>query len=72
MMPASEPAFYKNITISGNARPVRAYIDELFPDVLEGRIQPGRVFDQTVGLDGVPDGCLSVNDLEAIKVMVKP
>jgi threonine dehydrogenase-like Zn-dependent dehydrogenase len=72
MMPTSEPAFYKNIMISRNARPARAYIDELFPDVLEGRIQPGRVFNQTVGLDGVPDGCLSMNDLESIKVMIKP
>jgi hypothetical protein len=72
MMPASEPAFYNNITVSGGPAPVRAYIDELLPDVLEGRIQPGRVFDQTVGLDGVPNGYRSMNDREAIKVMVKP
>jgi hypothetical protein len=28
----------------GNA-PARAYIEELLPDILEGRIHPGRVFD---------------------------
>jgi threonine dehydrogenase-like Zn-dependent dehydrogenase len=31
-------------------------IDELLPDVLEGRIEPGRVFDRVTNLDGVPDG----------------
>jgi threonine dehydrogenase-like Zn-dependent dehydrogenase len=71
-MPASEPAFYNNITVSGGPAPVRAYIEELLPDVLEGKIQPGRVFDHTVGLDGVPDGYRAMNERKAIKVMVKP
>jgi threonine dehydrogenase-like Zn-dependent dehydrogenase len=71
-MPASEPAFYRNITVSGGPPPVRAYIDELLPDVLEGKIEPGRVFDRTVGLDGVPDGYRAMNERGAIKVMVKP
>ena len=30
----------------GGPAPVRAYIEELLPDVLEGRIEPGRVFDR--------------------------
>ena len=51
---------------------MRAYIADLLPDVMEGRIQPGRVFDRTVGLDGVPDGYRAMNDREAIKVMVRP
>lgn len=34
--------------------------------------EPGRVFDRTVGLDGVPDGYRAMNEREAIKVMVKP
>jgi threonine dehydrogenase-like Zn-dependent dehydrogenase len=36
--------------------PVRAYIAELLPDVLEGRIEPGGVFDRLVGLDHVQTG----------------
>ena len=36
-------------TIGGGPAPVRAYIEELMPDVLEGRIKPGSVFDRTVG-----------------------
>jgi threonine dehydrogenase-like Zn-dependent dehydrogenase len=71
-MPAAMPSFFKNVTIGGGPAPVRAYIDELLPDVLEGRIEPGRVFDQTVDLDGVPEGYRAMNDRESIKVLVKP
>ena len=66
------PSFFKNVTIGGGPAPVRAYIDELLPEVLEGRIEPGRVFDRTVDLDGVPDGYRAMNDRESIKVLVKP
>jgi threonine dehydrogenase-like Zn-dependent dehydrogenase len=64
--------FYKNLIVGGGPAPVRAYIDELLPDVLEGRIDPGRVFDRTVTLDGVPDGYRAMHERESIKVMVKP
>jgi threonine dehydrogenase-like Zn-dependent dehydrogenase len=70
--PASQPAFYSNITVGGGPAPVRAYIEELLPDVLEGRIEPGRVFDRVARLDEVPDGYRAMNEREAIKVMVKP
>jgi len=71
-IPGSEPAFYNNVTVGGGPAPVRAYIEDLLPDVLEGNIEPGRVFDRTVGVDGVPDGYRAMNDREAIKVMIKP
>ena len=70
-IPGSEPAFYNNLTVAGGPAPVRAYIQELFPDVLEGKIEPGRVFDRVIGLDDVPDGYRAMNEREAIKVMVK-
>lgn len=71
-IPPSEPMFYKNITVSGGPAPVRAYMQELLPDVIEGRIQPGRVFDRTIGLNEVPDGYRAMDERKAIKVMVKP
>jgi threonine dehydrogenase-like Zn-dependent dehydrogenase len=71
-IPASRPAFYNNISVSGGPAPVRAYIEELLPDILEGAIEPGRVFDRVVGLDEVPDGYRAMNDRESIKVMVTP
>jgi threonine dehydrogenase-like Zn-dependent dehydrogenase len=70
-MPASDAAFFKNVTVGGGPAPVRAYIDELLPDVLDGRIEPGRVFDRTVGLEEVPEGYRAMNERQAIKVMVK-
>jgi len=45
-IPASQPAFYHNVTVSGGPAPVRAYIEKLLPDVLDSPIEPGRVFDR--------------------------
>jgi hypothetical protein len=71
-LPASLPAFFGNVTVGGGPAPVRAYIEELLPDILDGRIEPGKVFDSVVGLDEVPDGYRAMNEREAIKVMVRP
>jgi threonine dehydrogenase-like Zn-dependent dehydrogenase len=64
--------FGRNITLTGGPAPVRAYIEELLPDVLEGRIEPGKVFDRTVGLDDVPEGYRAMDAREALKVLVRP
>lgn len=71
-IPQAQPLFYRNVTVGGGPAPVRAYIDALLPDVLEGRIEPGRVFDRVVGLDQVPNGYRAMDQRESIKVMVKP
>ena len=63
--------FWKNVHVGGGPAPVRAYLEELLPDVLEGRIEPGRVFDRTMTLDEVPDGYRAMNDRESIKVLVE-
>jgi len=70
-IPASLPTFFRNVTIAGGPAPVRAYIQELLPDVLSGAIEPGRVFDRITDLDGVPDGYRAMNERESIKVMIK-
>jgi threonine dehydrogenase-like Zn-dependent dehydrogenase len=72
MMPGSQTAFYANVSVGGGPAPVRAYIQELLPDILEGGIEPGKVFDRNVGLDGVPDGYRAMADRESVKVMVTP
>ena len=48
------------------------YIEELLPDVLEGRIEPGRVFDRTGSIEDVPDGYRAMNDREVLKFQIKP
>jgi threonine dehydrogenase-like Zn-dependent dehydrogenase len=37
-----------------------------------GRIDPGRVFDRTIGLTDVPEGYRAMDERKAIKVMAKP
>ncbi|WP_409055027.1 zinc-dependent alcohol dehydrogenase family protein [Streptomyces sp. SYP-A7185] len=62
--------FDRNVTLAGGVAPARAYIPELLPDVLSGAIDPGLVFDRTVGLDGVPEGYEAMNDRTALKVRI--
>jgi threonine dehydrogenase-like Zn-dependent dehydrogenase len=69
---AGEAMFYNNVTVSGGPAPVRAYIQELLPDILEGHIEPGSVFDRVIGLDEVPDGYRAMNERKSLKVMIKP
>jgi threonine dehydrogenase-like Zn-dependent dehydrogenase len=70
-IPAAAPTFFKNLTVSGGPAPARAYFAELLPDVLEGKIEPGRVFDRVVSLEEVPDGYRAMDERQSIKVMVK-
>jgi hypothetical protein len=43
-IPSAQPIFYKNVIVGGGSAPVRAYIEDLLPDIMGGRIEPGRVF----------------------------
>jgi hypothetical protein len=69
---AGDKMFFDNVTVTGGPAPVRAYIEELLPDILEGRIEPGRVFDRVIALDQVPDGYRAMNERKSLKVMIKP
>lgn len=71
-VPMGFDTFMRNVTLTGGAAPARAYIEQLLPDVLDGRVEPGRVFDRTVGLDDVPDGYRAMADRTALKVLIRP
>ena len=71
-VPMGFDTMMRNLTLTGGAAPARAYIDELMPDILDGTVEPGRVFDRTIGLDGVPDGYRAMADRDALKVLIKP
>jgi threonine dehydrogenase-like Zn-dependent dehydrogenase len=62
--------FWKNASMAGGPAPIHAYIDELLPDVLEGRIEPGRVFDRTGTIEDVPDGYRAMNKREVLKFQI--
>ena len=64
--------FGKNVTLTGGPAPVRAYIEQLLPAVLDGTVNPGRVFDVTLDLEQTPDGYAQMDARTALKVMVKP
>jgi threonine dehydrogenase-like Zn-dependent dehydrogenase len=71
-VPMGFDTLMRNITLTGGAAPARAYIEQLLPDVLDGRVEPGRVFDRTIGLDDVPDGYRAMADRTALKVLIRP
>lgn len=62
----------RNISIAGGVAPARAYIEELMPDILNGSINPGKVFDLEVSLDDVAKGYQAMNDRTHLKVLVRP
>ncbi|WP_197711484.1 alcohol dehydrogenase catalytic domain-containing protein [Cellulomonas sp. WB94] len=64
--------FGKNAALTGGPAPVRAYIEAALPDVLEGRIEPGKVFDRTIALSDIAEGYRLMDAREALKVIVTP
>jgi len=64
-------AFSKNVGIEGGVAPVRAYVEDLMADVLQGTLDPSPVFTKTVDLDGVPEGYRAMDERDAVKVLVE-
>jgi threonine dehydrogenase-like Zn-dependent dehydrogenase len=64
--------FLPNIRLAGGPAPTRAYIEPLLPHILDGTIEPGKVFDITTDLDGVPDGYRDMDQRRALKVLIRP
>jgi threonine dehydrogenase-like Zn-dependent dehydrogenase len=59
-------------TITGGVAPVRAYIDRLLPGILDGTVDPGRVFDVELPLSEAAEGYALMDRREALKVMLRP
>ncbi|MGC4987387.1 zinc-binding dehydrogenase [Streptomyces sp. DT193] len=70
--PIGPAEFMRNITLAGGASPARAYIEQLLPDVLDGAIAPGRVFDHTFTLDRAPDAYRAMADRQVLKALIRP
>lgn len=64
--------FGRNITLNGGPAPSRAYMDELLPAVLDGTVEPGKVFDTRMSLEDVPAGYAAMDARESLKVLVTP
>jgi threonine dehydrogenase-like Zn-dependent dehydrogenase len=63
--------FFRNKGVRGGSAPARAYIPELLEDVLEGRINPGRVLDYETDLDAIADAYAAMDERRAIKSLVR-
>src|SRR4051794_25484874 len=63
--------FLHNKGVRGGSAPVRAYVPELLGDVLEGRINPGRVLDFETDLDGVAEAYAAMDERRAIKSLLR-
>ena len=46
-------------------------MEELLPPILDGTIEPGKVFDAVTDLDGVPGGYRDMADRKALKVLIQ-
>jgi threonine dehydrogenase-like Zn-dependent dehydrogenase len=63
--------FVRNVGVHGGPAPVRAYIPELMKDVLNGRINPGRVFDYKTDLDNIAEAYAAMDERRAIKSLLR-
>jgi threonine dehydrogenase-like Zn-dependent dehydrogenase len=63
--------FFSTKGVLGGPAPARTYIPELLDDVLDGRIDPGRVFDFETDLDGVAEAYAAMDERRAIKSLLR-
>lgn len=66
-----DTVIFRNVGLRGGVAPARKYIPELLPDVLAGRIDPGRVFDFEADLEHILDAYRAMDERRAIKSLVR-
>ncbi len=64
--------FSDNLNVAGGVAPVRAYLPELLTEVLDGSIDPGRVFDLEVPLGQVAEAYAAMDERRAVKSLLRP
>lgn len=69
--PVVDRVVYQNVGLRGGVAPARAYIPQLMADVLDGEIDPGRVFDFETNLDGIVDAYTAMDERRAIKSLIR-
>src|SRR5436853_2395733 len=66
-----EELFYRHVHLHGGPAPVRRYLPKLIDLVLNGTINPGKVFDLTLPLDQVAEGYRAMDERRAIKALLQ-
>jgi len=67
-----EQLFFSHVHLHGGPAPVRRYLPELVRLVLDGNVNPGKVFDLTLPLDEVAEGYRAMDERRAIKALLYP
>jgi threonine dehydrogenase-like Zn-dependent dehydrogenase len=66
------PLFFSHVHLHGGPAPVRRYLPQLIDLILNGKINPGKVFDLTLPLDQVAEGYRAMDERRAIKTLLRP
>src|SRR4051812_33655120 len=64
--------FFSHGHLHGGPAPVRRYLPRLIELVLNGTINPGKVFDLTLPLEQVAEGYRAMDERRAIKTLLRP
>jgi len=64
--------FFTHVHLHGGPAPVRRYLPQLIELVLNGKIDPGKVFDLTLPLEQVAEGYRAMDERRAIKALLQP
>ena len=64
--------FFTHVHLHGGPAPARRYLPQLIELVLNGKIDPGKVFDLTLPLEQVAEGYRAMDERRAIKALLQP
>ena len=64
--------FFTHVRLHGAPAPVRLYMPHLIGLVLDGTINPGKVFDLTLPIDQVAESYRAMDERRVIKALLQP
>ena len=64
--------FFAHVHLHGGPAPVRRFLPTLIDLVLNGKVNPGKVFDLTLPLERVAEGYRAMDERRAIKTLLRP
>lgn len=64
--------FNTNVGVKGSGASARHHIDELMPDVLNGKLDVSGIFTKTIALDDIAEGYKAMDERREIKILVRP
>ncbi len=64
--------FFAHVHLHGGPAPVRRFLPKLIDLVLNGKVDPGKVFDLALPLDQVAEGYRAMDERRAIKTLLQP